>query len=75
MHLAHIFNMLTDADIDSLNNNLGSHAKENQKHQETLQDVLNQFRGLLEHYSSLKSDYEEAKDGREKYKKQARGQV
>lgn len=67
--------MLRDADIDSLNNHLGTLARENQKHHETLQEVLNHFRSLLEDYSSLKSDYEEVKEGREKYKRQARGQV
>jgi chromosome segregation ATPase len=67
--------MLRDSDIDSLTNHLGALSKENQKHHETLQDVLGQFKCLLEDYSSLKSDYEEVKEGREKYKRQARGQV
>ncbi|KAJ5882698.1 uncharacterized protein N7473_011132 [Penicillium subrubescens] len=66
--------MLRDSDIDSLTNHLGALSKENQKHHETLQDVLKQFKNLLEDYNSLKSDYEEVKEGREKYKKQARGQ-
>ncbi|KAJ5166754.1 uncharacterized protein N7482_005535 [Penicillium canariense] len=66
--------MLSDSDIDSLNNHLGSVSQENQKHHENLQDLLRQFKSLLEDYSSLKSDYEEVKEGRDKYKRQARGQ-
>lgn len=67
--------MLRDSDIDSLTNHLGALSKENQKHHATLQDVLEQFKHLLDDYSALKSDYEEVKEGREKYKKLARGQV
>ncbi|KAJ5902217.1 hypothetical protein N7495_002745 [Penicillium taxi] len=66
--------MLRDSDIDSLNLHLTSLSRENERHQQNLQDVLEQFKTLLEDYSSLKSDYEEVKEGREKYKKQARGQ-
>ncbi|KAJ5975567.1 Zinc finger CCCH-type [Penicillium waksmanii] len=66
--------LLRDSDIDSLNNQLAALSGENQSHHEKLQVVLNQFRNVLEDYSALKSDYEEVKEGREKYKKQARGQ-
>ena len=67
--------MLRESDIDSLNNHLTSVARDNQRHHDELQDLLGKFKGLLEDYSSLKSDYEEEKVTREKYKKQARGQV
>ena len=67
--------MLRDSDIDSLNHHLTSLSRENQKHHDDLQGLLEQFKSLLDNYSSLKSDYEEVKDGRDKYKKQARGQV
>lgn len=67
--------MLRDTDLDSLNSHLGSLSRENQQHHDNLQDLLDKFKGLLEDYSLLKSDYEEEKAGREKYKKQARGQV
>jgi hypothetical protein len=36
---------------------------------------LQQFYHLLDNYNRLKSDYEEEKEAREKYKKLARGQV
>lgn len=67
--------LLRDSDIDSLNNQLSNLSRENQSHHDNLQQVLVQFRNLLEEYGSLKSDYEEVKEGREKYKRQARGQV
>ncbi|KAL4900766.1 hypothetical protein BDW74DRAFT_170548 [Aspergillus multicolor] len=53
--------MLGDAEIQSLSDNLKAH-------------LLAQFGCLLESYSALKSDYEEEKDGRERYKKLARSQ-
>jgi len=67
--------MLRESDIDSLNNHLASLSVENKRHNENLQDLLDQFQRLLSDYSSLKSDYEEVKEGRDKYKRQARGQV
>ncbi|KAJ6120468.1 hypothetical protein N7523_004748 [Penicillium sp. IBT 18751x] len=66
--------MLRESDIDSLNNHLASLSVENKKHNENLQNLLDQFQSLLADYSSLQSDYEEVKEGREKYKRQARGQ-
>lgn len=67
--------LLRDSDIDSLTNQVAALSSENQSHYEKLQVVLSQFRSVLEDYSALKSDYEEVKEGREKYKRQARGQV
>jgi uncharacterized coiled-coil protein SlyX len=67
--------MLRDSDIDSLNGHLASLSLEQQKQHDNLQDLLRQFKNLLEDYTFLKSDYEEVKEGREKYKRQARGQV
>ncbi|EHA27401.1 hypothetical protein ASPNIDRAFT_140582, partial [Aspergillus niger ATCC 1015] len=37
-------------------------------------NLLEKFRQLLENYNNLKSDYEEEKEAREKYKRMARGQ-
>lgn len=67
--------MLRESDIDTLNNHLASISVENKRHNENLQNLLDQFQGLLADYRSLQSDYEEVKEGREKYKRQARGQV
>jgi hypothetical protein len=55
--------MWSDADLDALD------AKHNE-----LSTALEQYRDLLGHYRRLKSDYEEEKEAREKYKRLARGQ-
>ncbi|KAF7586058.1 hypothetical protein BBP40_009624 [Aspergillus hancockii] len=66
--------MLGDADIQALDNHLGTILRDNQQHHENLQNLLQQFHLLLDNYNRLKSDYEEARESREKYKKLARGQ-
>ena len=67
--------MLGDAEIQALDDHLGHVLRENQQHHENLQSLLQQFHLLLDNYNRLKSDYEEEKEAREKYKKLARGQV
>ena len=67
--------MLGDTDIQALDGQLSSVLHDNQRHHENIQGLLQKFQGLLESYNLLKSDYEEVKEGREKYKKMARGQV
>lgn len=44
------------------------------RQKDTLPDILNSYELLIEDYRRLKSDYEEERDARERYKKQARGQ-
>ncbi|OJJ99112.1 hypothetical protein ASPACDRAFT_29631 [Aspergillus aculeatus ATCC 16872] len=66
--------MLADADITALDSHLGTIVRENQQHHDNLQNLLSKFQELLESYNSLKSDYEEEKAGRERYKRLARGQ-
>jgi hypothetical protein len=41
---------------------------------DALLDILERYATLIEHYKLLKSDYEEERDGRERYKQLARGQ-
>ena len=67
--------MLGESDIDSMNHHLSCLSTEQQKQHDSLLDLLGLFKRMLDDYSSLKSDYEEVKEGREKYKRQARGQV
>lgn len=67
--------MLGDTDIQALDGHLSSIVRDNQRHHDNLQGLLEKFHGLLESYNRLKSDYEEEKENREKYKKLARGQV
>ncbi|KOC10822.1 hypothetical protein AFLA70_137g002681 [Aspergillus flavus AF70] len=66
--------MLGDAEIQALDDHLGNVLRENQQHHENIQGLLQQFHLLLDNYNRLKSDYEEEKEAREKYKKLARGQ-
>ncbi|PYH43453.1 uncharacterized protein BP01DRAFT_424782 [Aspergillus saccharolyticus JOP 1030-1] len=66
--------MLADADIHALESHLGTVVRENQQHHDNLQNLLQKFQELLKNYNSLKSDYEEEKEGRERYKRLARGQ-
>ncbi|UKZ96409.1 uncharacterized protein TrAFT101_011201 [Trichoderma asperellum] len=40
----------------------------------TLPSILDQYAALLENYKRLKSDYEEERDGRERYKQMSKGQ-
>lgn len=67
--------MLENVDIESFNSHHNSLAQQHHSHQNALQDLFKQVQSLLSNYTSLKSDYEEVEDGREKYKKQARSQV
>lgn len=67
--------MLGDAEIHALDSNLSSIVQQNQQHHADVQNLLDKFRQLLDNYNNLKSDYEEEKEAREKYKRMARGQV
>lgn len=64
-----------DTDIQALDGQLSSIVRDNQEHHDNMQGLLQKFQGLLDSYYRLKSDYEEEKMAREKYKKMARGQV
>ena len=55
--------MLQDADLKA----------KGQSAHEAVNSLLRNYNSLLEDYRSLKSDYEEEKEGREKYKRIARG--
>ncbi|PLN86359.1 hypothetical protein BDW42DRAFT_159087 [Aspergillus taichungensis] len=66
--------MLRDADIQTLDSHVGSIIRDNEQHHDRLQGLLTQFKGLLDSYNQLRSDYEEERENREKYKKLARGQ-
>ncbi|GLA52249.1 hypothetical protein AnigIFM63604_009091 [Aspergillus niger] len=66
--------MLGDSEILALDSNLSTIVQQNQQHHADVQNLLEKFRQLLENYNNLKSDYEEEKEAREKYKRMARGQ-
>ena len=67
--------MLADTDIQALDAGLESVARQSEQHHDNLRNLLQRFHLLLDDYNRLKSDYEEEKESREKYKKLARGQV
>ncbi|THC88089.1 hypothetical protein EYZ11_012463 [Aspergillus tanneri] len=66
--------MLGESDIQDLDDHLGSVLRDNERHHENVQNLLQRFHLLLDNYNRLKSDYEEEKEAREKYKKLVRGQ-
>lgn len=61
--------MLADDEIARATRQLTDYRKNN-----TLTDILDKYSVLIEDYKRLKSDYEEERDAREKYKQMARGQ-
>ncbi|KAG7408759.1 hypothetical protein Forpe1208_v011965 [Fusarium oxysporum f. sp. rapae] len=61
--------MLPDATIDRAAHKLAEFRRDN-----TLNELLDQYAVLIEDYKRLKSDYEEEREGRERYKQLARGQ-
>ncbi|KAL9562268.1 hypothetical protein ACKAV7_013351 [Fusarium commune] len=61
--------MLPDVTIDSAAEKLAEFRNNN-----ALNDILDQYAVLIEDYKRLKSDYEEEREGRERYKQLARGQ-
>ncbi|QPC70700.1 hypothetical protein HYE68_001452 [Fusarium pseudograminearum] len=61
--------MLPDATIDRAADKLAEFRRDN-----ALNDLLDQYTVLIEDYRRLKSDYEEEREGRERYKQLARGQ-
>jgi hypothetical protein len=61
--------MLPDATIDRAADKLAEFRRDN-----ALNEILDQYAVLIEDYRRLKSDYEEEREGRERYKQLARGQ-
>ncbi|ROV94088.1 hypothetical protein VMCG_08248 [Cytospora schulzeri] len=61
--------MLSDKDIDAAAQQLADYRKN-----DALSDILTKFENLLGDYKRLRSDYEEEREARERWKQQARGQ-
>ncbi|KAF5668368.1 hypothetical protein FHETE_5304 [Fusarium heterosporum] len=61
--------MLPDATIDRAADKLAEFRRDN-----PLTELLDQYAVLIDDYKRLKSDYEEEREGRERYKQLARGQ-
>lgn len=67
--------MHTDAELEILNARLDAFAAASEEQHDTLQTLLQEYQKLLASHRQLKSDYEEEKESREKYKKLARARV
>ena len=61
--------MLSDQEIERNAKQLADY-----KRTDALPDILERYAALIEDYKRLKSDYEEEREGRERYKQLARGQ-
>jgi hypothetical protein len=66
--------MLTDQELKQAAEKLRAFQVKQKEQQETLSQMLEQYGSLLENYKRLKSDFEEERDARERYKQLARGQ-
>jgi hypothetical protein len=66
--------MLSDNELADTSAQLQDFHLASTKQQETLAEVLEKYGTLIESYKRLKSDYEEERDSRERYKQMARGQ-
>lgn len=67
--------MLGDAELEALDAQLGDFSVSSTKHHDILQAVIQKYGKLLENYRILRSDYEEEKESRERYKKLSRERV
>jgi len=66
--------MLQDSELTKLEAQLRAARLSSQKEHESLQKILQNYTTLVDDYRRLKSDYEEERESREKYKKVAKGQ-
>ena len=66
--------MLSDRELENTAAQLADFRTESEQHHKTLTEVLTKHNTLVEDYKRLRSDYEEERDSRERYKQMARGQ-
>ena len=66
--------MPSDRELDQIASQLADFRKASEQQHKTLSDVLTKYSTLMEDYKRLRSDYEEERDSRERYKRMARGQ-
>lgn len=66
--------MLGEGELNSLDRQLSDFTVATKSRQDALDELVTSYGKLLENYRSLRSDYEEEKESREKYKRMARGQ-
>lgn len=66
--------MLGEAELNSLEGQLSKFTFATKARQDALEQLTSSYGKLLDDYRALRSDFEEEKESREKYKKLARGQ-
>jgi Asp-tRNA(Asn)/Glu-tRNA(Gln) amidotransferase C subunit len=66
--------MLAETELNKLEGQLANFNISTKARQDALEELTLSYGQLLEDYRTLRSDYEEEKESREKYKKLARGQ-
>jgi DNA-binding ferritin-like protein len=64
--------MVSNTDPEKLQSDLSAFRESQSDSAQRLDNVLQDYTKLIEAYRDLKSDYEEARDSREKYKKIAK---
>jgi len=67
-------NMVSDQELEQSTAQLADFRATNEKHHTTLTEVLEKYSSLMQDYQRLRSDLEEERDSREKYKQLAKGQ-
>lgn len=65
--------MIGDGELDQTVAQLAQVQQDHTKQHQTLTEVLEKYGTLIEDYKRLKSDFEEERDSRERYKQMARG--
>ena len=66
--------MLADKELEQTAAQLADFRTASEHHHATLSEVLQKYNALVDDYRRLRSDYEEERDSRERYKQMARGQ-
>lgn len=66
--------MPTDKELDQATADLANLRTSSELHYESLAGLLQKYATLVDDYKRLRSDYEEERDSRERYKQMARGQ-
>ena len=66
--------MLSARELAEAASQLQSFRNDGEKYHQTQSDILEKYGALLEDYKRLQSDHEEARESRDKYKQQVRGQ-
>lgn len=65
--------MLTNSELDADASQIAQFQAASERHNASLSEVVEKYATLMKEYKLIKSDYEEARESRERYKQAARG--